>query len=329
MKALIIGCGLITGSVIVGAGQTPVSVGLVREDGYLIPIATITPKMFEAPRFPEVTTVNGEPLNPQVQGPELPDPRFSDLQWKLYGLGKDGRPVMPPARDWPPISAADKALRAVEIKTDIKTIEPLTVESHCVDQFVWRTTLRLPPAPANIAPVRKIGLAISGGALEHPEDVANQPDEASRRVARRIVQLAHTKEVERVEETPDEYRPRGYSRAERATVAVRIQILRRHVTAGVATYYFEAVKAWGPAIDHGLVTGWIVDASSRLVDYDVRYKFNDDGYKENDRAIVWGVVPYQRRTLWILEWHGYEWEYYTVHDWPSGVERLRVDGGGC
>lgn len=309
---------------------TPISIGLVREDGYLIPIALITPELFAEPPFPAQTTVNGEPLHPQVPGSGLPDPRFQDLEWRLSGLGKNGRPVMPPARAWPPLTAAAKAMRAVDIKTEIKTIEPLTVQSHCADQTVWRTTLTLPPAPENIAPVRKIGLAISGGAVESTEDVANQPDVESRRVVRRIVQLTHAKELERLTSEPDEYLPRGQTRSERANVAVRIAVLRRHATtADVSTYYFEALKAWGPAVDHGLVTGWIVATPSRLVDHDVKYKFNDDGYKENDRAIVWGVVRYQRRTLWILEWHGYESEYYSVHEWPSGVERMKVDGGSC
>ena len=312
----------------IGTAQAPISIGLVREDGHLIPIATLTPQLFEPPKFPATTTVNGEPLPSQVQGTGLPD-RFQNVQWRLYGRGKDGRPVMPPARDWPPMTAAAKKLRAVEIKTEIKTIEPLMAQSHCVDQPVWRTTLTLPPAPENIAPVRKIGLAISGGSVDFPEDVSGQPDVESRRVARRIVQLTHAKERERLATEPAEYLPPARSAAERAKVAVRIPVLRRYVTSGVSTYYFEALKAWGPAVDLGLVTGWIVATPSRLVDHYVQYKFNDDGAKENDRAIVWGVVRYRGRALWVLEWHGYEWEYYTIHEWPSGVERLNVGGGGC
>ena len=310
----------------IDAGQEPVSIGLVREDGYLVPIVTITPKLFESP-LPAATTVNGEPLSP-VEPAEKEWP-FRNLEWRLYGRGKNGTPVMPPARPGPPLTAAAVAMSAVEIKTEIKTIEPLTVDSHCSDQAVWRTTLTLPPAPENVAPIRKIAVAIAGGVVEQPEDVVGQPDAASRRVARRIVQLTHAKETERVADMPSQYLPPDHSPAARAKVAVRLAQLRRLSIAGVATYYFEAHKAWGPALDGGLVTGWIVATPSGVTDHDVKYKFNDDSSKENDSAIVWGVVKYQGRSLWILEWHGYELEYYTIHDWPSGVERLQVDGGGC
>jgi hypothetical protein len=175
---------------------------------------------------------------------------------------------------------------------------------------------------------RKIGIAVSGGAVEHPEDVRHQPDAASRQVARRIVHLAHAKEAERLKEIAKEYLPEGAG-ADRSKVAVQLRLLRRHPVGGVSVYYFEATKAWGLALDNGLLTGWIVDSGSGLKDYEVKYKFNDDSHKENDHALVWGVVRYQNKALWVLEWHGYESEYYTVHDWPSGMERLNVGGGAC
>ena len=40
-------------------------------------------------------------------------------------------------------------------------------------------------------------------------------------------------------------------------------------------------------------------------------------------------VNYNGRTLWIAEWHGYEWENYIIHEWPQGMRRLVVGGGGC
>ena len=314
---------MIAATLAVTSAQEPVSIGLVREDGHLIPIATLGPELFEQSRTAE-TTVNGQLLEPEAKA--WP---FTNLEWKLYGLGKNGALIMPPPYPWPPVTSAVLAMRSIELKDEIKTIAPLKVDSHCSDQAVWRTTLALPPAQEHVAPIRKIAVAITGGTVEQPEDVTEQPDEASRRVARRIVWLTHRKEAARLVETPAEDRPSGASHAVRAKVAVRLAHLRRHSADGASTYYFESHKAWGPARDGGLVTGWIVDTPSGLVDHAVTYKFNDDGYKENDTAIVWGVVRYQGRALWILEWHGYEWEYDTIHDWPSGVERLRVGGGGC
>ena len=61
----------------------------------------------------------------------------------------------------------------------------------------------------------------------------------------------------------------------------------------------------------------------------MKYKINDDAYKENDRAVVRGIVPYRGRALWLLEWHGWETEYYTLHDWPSGIQRVIVDAYEC
>ena len=282
----------------IGIAQSPVAIGLVREDGYLIPIAVITSKLLDTP-IPTATFVNGEPLSRDE--PEWP---FKDLGWMLSFGG--GRP-----------------------EAAIQTIEPRTVRSYCGDQDVWRTSLKLPATRENVAPTRKIGLAISGGTIEHPQDVVAQPDAASRRVARRIVALTHARELERIAKEPAQWLPSAHSTTERAKVPVRLAKLRRHSTAGITTYYFEATKAWGADPQHGLVTGWIVDAPSGLTDHDVAYKFNDDSFKENERAIVWGVVRYQEKTLWILEWHGYEIEYYTVHEWPAGVERVSISGGAC
>ena len=115
---------------------------------------------------------------------------------------------------------------------------------------------------------------------------------------------------------------------------VRIQQLKRHAAGGVATYYFEATKALkvsdtSIAPDAGLVTGWIIDSATGLKDYEVIYKVNDDSYKQNDRAIVRGIVPFQSGALWILEWHGWESEYYSVHHWPSATNRVLVDAYEC
>ena len=282
----------------VTAAQSPILIGLVREDGHLIPIAKITGDAIEAPI--SSTTVNGEPVPPS--GPEWP---LKGVAWALsYG-------------------------RNTKTAT-IRTLEPLVVDSHCTEQAVWRTTLKRPPVPENESPAGKIGIATSRIKLEHPIDVATQPDAASRRVAQRIVTLTHAKEIALVAAEPEWFPPpHPLLLGNRAQVAVRIEKLERHTIGGVSTYYFEATKAWDQALDNGLVTGWIVDSPSGLKDYEVQYKINDDTYKQNDRATVWGIVRHQGKSLWVLEWHGYEWEYYTVHEWPTGVELLNIVGGGC
>jgi hypothetical protein len=299
---------------------------------------TVTPKLFEtavpgessadveAP-IPVETFINGERLQPEQadlllrEGSVRP---FEGLIWTLIS--------------GPRSKAAE-----------IRTLAPAAVRmAYCSDRILWRTTLRRPPAKEGYAPVRKLGIAVSGGTIEHPEDVVSQPDAASRRVVRHIVRLTHAKEGERFaahakalehaiatsKEVAErakqfrEYLPKESS-TERARVAVKLVQLRRHSAGGVTIYYFEATKAWGLATENGLVTGWIVESPSGLADHEVNYKFNDDSAKENDRAIVRGVLRYQGRALWILEWHGWETAYYTVNDWPSGVTRLIVDEYNC
>jgi hypothetical protein len=321
----------------IAAAQSPIWIGIVREDGYLMPLAAITPRLFatsipdestagETP-IPIETFINGDRLQPEQaelllrEGSVRP---FKELVWTLTS------------------GPGSKA-------TQIRTVEPATVRMpYCSDQIGWRTTLRRPPARENYAPIRKLGIAISGGAIEHPEDVVKQADAASRRVARRIVHLTHAKEAERfaayakelehaiatskevaqLAKRFREYLPQE-SPAERARVAVKLAQLRRHSMGGLIIYYFEATKTWGRAADNGLVTGWIVESSSGLADHEVTYKFNDDTTKHNDRAIVHGVLRYHGRALWILEWHGHENVYYTLNDWPSGVTRLVVDEYNC
>jgi hypothetical protein len=200
---------------------------------------------------------------------------------------------------------------------------------YCSDRLLWRTTVKPVPVPANVVPIGKIGVAISGGALEHPKDVTHQPDSASRRVAQLIVRLAHTKEAERLATMRREHWPTTRY-GERSQAPVHLKQLKRHDAGGSSTYYFEATKPWfGRSVENGLVTGWIVDSPKGLRTHDVAYKFNDDVRKENDHAIVWGILPYQGRNLWVLEWHGYESEYYALHEWPSGVVRLEIGAYNC
>ena len=277
------------------AGQAPIAIGIVREDGHLFPITHIPPKPIEDARFPLATFINGS----RIPEPEAPIWPFKDLTWTLSG----GRPLT------------------------FKTLEPVTVQMpYGEDRLMWRTTLNRPPVRKGYAPIRKMGAAVTGATIEHPEDVANQPDQASRNVARRIVSLFLSHEEARLTEENGRL---AVSAADKPS-PVAVKVLKRHTAAGATTYYFEATKALklydgAVAPDAGLVTGWIVDTASGLKDFEVRYKVNDDSYKQNDRAIVRGVVSYHGKALWLLEWHGWESEYYTVHDWPSGHLLLTVD----
>jgi hypothetical protein len=290
---------VIAAALAVTNAQEPFAVGIVRIDGHLMPIALITPQLFEESLGARIE-VNGVPI--EATAIDWP---FKGLAWTL-SEGRGRKPV------------------------DVTTIEPLMVRMpYCSDRLMWRTTLKRPPAPDGVAPIRKIGMAARGAAIEHPDEVTEQPDAASRRVARLIVKLAHEKEASRLKTEPKEYWPQN-SYPDRAQAPVRIEMLHRYLAGGVATYYFEATKPWWKgSSENGLVTGWVTDSAGTLRDQDVVYKFNNDSQKENESAIVWGIVRYQERALWLLEWHGWENEYYTLHDWPSGVVRATVNAYEC
>jgi hypothetical protein len=229
-------------------------------------------------------------------------------------------------RDWPlkdRMWTLEDGGARVEIRTTGKVLVPMP---YCADRYLWRTTLKRPPAPEGIAPIPKIGAAVSGAALEFPDNVTTLPDESSRRVAERIVTLFLAREKAALADKKDV--------VSATDKPVRITQLSRYATAATATYYFEARKPLRYAEgfvdnDAGLVTGWIVDSPAGLKDVEVTYKVNDDGYKQSDHAMVRGVVPYRGRALWLLEWHGWETEYFTLHDWPSGIVRVLADGYQC
>ena len=78
-----------------------------------------------------------------------------------------------------------------------------------------------------------------------------------------------------------------------------------------------------------MTLGWIVDNGAGLRSRGVRFQMDEDDYKQNDSPSAAAIVKYNGRTLWIAEWHGYEWENYIIHEWPQGMRRLVVGGGGC
>ena len=299
LKALTVAF-VIAASLAVTSAQEPIAIGIVRIDGHLIPIAVITPQFFAAPPLSTETIGNGEPLAPEAQ--IWP---FKGITWALAQGG-------------------------AQESVGFATIETVMVPMpYCSDRLMWRTTLKRPPAPEGVSPIRKLGMAVRGAAIEQPEDVSDQPDAASRKVARLIVKRAHEKEASRLESQPKQYWPHN-SYGDRSQAPVRIEELRRYTAGGVTTYYFQATKPWSKGSpENGLITGWIAESAGTLRDQDVAYKFNNDVHKENESAKVWGIVRYQDKALWLLEWHGWENEYYTLHDWPSGVTRAIVNAYEC
>ncbi|HYE87275.1 MAG TPA: hypothetical protein VEA16_13030 [Vicinamibacterales bacterium] len=286
------------------SAQGPVAIGIVRKDGLLMPITVLTGQLFTGPPFPAQTFVNGEPIGDDTTSG--PAQLLANRTW-LLSPGPGRTPV------------------------PLRTTETVVAwMPYCEDRLMWRTTLRPSPLDQGVAPVSKLGMAVSGASISFPEDVSAQPDAPSRRVGRRIVSLFLLKEKERLAQ---EKGPYAVSAAPGSPPVV-IRELRRHTFGQASTYYFEATKSLRTsegsiAPDAGLVTGWLVDSSAGLKDFEVTYKVNDDAYKENERAIVRGIVNYAGKALWLLEWHGWEHEYYTLHEWPAGIVRLRMNAYNC
>ena len=78
-----------------------------------------------------------------------------------------------------------------------------------------------------------------------------------------------------------------------------------------------------------ITSGWIIDSAGEATLHTARFAVNDDSYKEGRDGTVTGLVPLPDRTLWLMEWHGYESEEHAIHEWPSGRVRLRTPGVGC
>ena len=116
-----------------------------------------------------------------------------------------------------------------------------------------------------------------------------------------------------------------YAAAEVSRAVVELTKLFRYASGGTTTYFFEAAKNPLPL----MTTGWAVDSSGNVTLRDVALTVNDDGYKEGNVGTVIGLVPSMNRVLWLMEWHGYEWEAVSIHEWPAGIVRMTAPGAGC
>ena len=133
------------------ARQEPVSVAILREDGYLVPVVNIV-----GDRYVPLTTFS-ETENKSVFTADAVALR--DSEWMFWRRGTK----KPEA---------------------IKVIGRAMVHNHCTDEEAWRTTVQGNPVDKDVADIRKVGVAIRGGQLRLPENVTAQPDESSRRVRR-------------------------------------------------------------------------------------------------------------------------------------------------
>jgi hypothetical protein len=207
---------------------------------------------------------------------------------------------------------------------------PLTIRgvaetpSHCSTIEALSTDAPRSHVAGTRWPLPKTGVAVLGEAIvERPQDVRAQPDEASRAVARMVVQLVQAADAE-ISRPPE---AGTVSAADRARVPVVLSSFLRDTD---GYYYFEAGKRYGRTGYDIFSHGWIAAAGSRYALADVSAQLTDPDYKDVTRLRAAGIVVAAGQRMWIMEAGRYESESYRLYD-PSSRSPLllEVDGGGC
>jgi hypothetical protein len=274
------------------SAQEPLSVAVLREDGYLVPMVTV-----RGDEYAPLTTFD------DIHNKSSFTRQAAELtgEWRWWRVG---------GSEAPPLT----------------TIQRAFVHNHCSTEEAWQTTVKGKQVEPSVADIGKIGIAVRNGEVVAPEDLTGRPDQASRKFVPLIVSLAHSREAERLRtETTNPIHE--FDRATRAARAVVIEKLIRHQDTGLVVYYFEAVKKYGHI--RAFTTGWLVETGGAVQPRDVKFQMDDDGYKENERAYALGIIPYAGKQLWVLRVHHYESESHAIREWPSGRLVGDLGGGGC
>jgi len=231
--------------------------------------------------------------------------RLSDAQ----GLPREG---------WTYVPWGGAASRPLAIK------DLVTVDAYCQRQEGLTTNIPK-PAPKR-APHLMTGIAFHGNvSVASVEDVAHQPDDASRRVARVIVQLTHAFESERTSIPPRSER-RVIPLNERGRVPVHITTLARDRVGDTDFYYFEARKRYGAVESYA--QGWLTSSPFAISAFRVEGGIDGGGETSRVRGRVLGALRVSRNSVWVMEMRGYEGDSYDVVEMPSG-QVLSISGGGC
>lgn len=247
------------------ATSNPIAIGIMRDDGLLIPMVTLQ----GASSSP--LSVPGAKDNRSVMAPEA-----SSLEGRPWTLWKS----------------------AGGAPTEFRVTGRAIADAGYFFHEAWTTTFKGKPIRRGETAIVKLGLATQGIIVEQPESVVSQPDPASRRVARLITHLTHSGEAQMLQEEPQHalhQRPAEL----RASTVVRLSKLWRRRSGDSDTYYFEAFKQQGyfPIVS----TGWIVVTDGKATSHDVTVMASDDTYKAAVFRSVIGIVPFRGRDLWVIE----------------------------
>lgn len=261
-----------------------VAVGVVCEDGLLLPIAALRGATWRSLTDDERAEA-GVPLKLTAEARNLPRAGWTIVPFDAAVASR-------------PLTLEGSAL--------------LDDTSVCTDQEGFHTDA---PSARSRRPTDFIGIAVTGGVRVEPvETVQHLPDPASRRVGRLIAGLVEALEAERAEAVAasagERHARRVPSAEQRSRVDVEILNMWRHRHADNDWYYFEAQKDYTEENDTGntLVKGWLVAASSgdgaSLMNVRVSIGNAFDGVTVQGNAL--GVLRVEDHVVWILYEQTYE-----------------------
>ena len=196
--------------------------GVVRGDGILLPLASRENEAWTILRY--FVTDGDKGLFKLLDAPRVPREGWTYVPWN--------------AGDPRPLAIKDM----------------VTTDAYCSRQEGFATNA--PTSGVKLeAPHLIAGMAVHGNvSTVRVEDVARQPDDASRRVARFIVQLTHALEAERTS-VPSNSPQTAIPSNERGRVPVQITTLARDRVFEVDYYYFESRKRYGTVESYA--NGWL------------------------------------------------------------------------
>ncbi len=211
------------------------------------------------------------------------------------------------------------------VSRPLSILDTVTTDAHCARQEGF-TTNAPPPGSKLDAPHLMAAIAIHGDvSAVRVEDVGHQPDATSKRVARFVVQLTHALDAETAAVPRNE--------RERVPVQITTLARDRVGDGGahgyVDYYYFEAHKRYRGVESYA--NGWLVSSRgsfSVLRTTAGIYRRGRTHGRQFGRVL--GVLRLRRShsSVWVMEMRGYEGDAYEIVE-PGSEQVLTIDGGGC
>ena len=206
----------------------------------------------------------------------------------------------------------------------------VTTDAHCESQEGFASDA-LPAGKKSDSPHLMSGIAIHGDvSAVRAGDMVQQPDEMSRGIARFIVQLTHALEAQTVSGLPASSSVMPSNERERVPVQITTLARDRVGDGGahgyVDYYYFEARKRYRAAESYA--SGWLESSPESLSVLRTTAGIYRGGETTRQWGRVLGVLRIRRSSVWVMEMRAYEGVTYEIVD-PAAEDVLKVSGGGC